>query len=367
MSLEIRTLSQMDCERATASSYSDDIIEILAQALRCAPTARPEDPILFLASIDGKMAGRMMITYGHISDNGQVLRVAAAQDHYTDPQFRGQGIGTKLIKKCLDLPLPCMWGGISGQARPLYDHLGFSFIDESPMYRLPLNAAGILHEWRNELYSVAPNRPEKKTASGAMRTVWASQKKALHSPTDAWRPIEYTKALLIAKRLAELRYRRFQVPWNLELISSELKGERPQHNAVVLRCEEKPGAERLITVKRRTADARFPMTRLRLPFADGHVNEIYPPIDDKSDALGIIKALSVQAKQWSYGNLSIYGMTAAVREACADIGLFPRGAKSVAIMPMGLDEQLAAAIRDPGNWWCRALNENDLEEAARVK
>lgn len=342
-----------------------ELHSLLSRALQESRNWKPADRIILVALDDGRPAGYVKFTYGHVTRHGQSMRVAAAQDLFTHPDYRGRGIGSGLISKSLEIGMPCLYSGISGQAMPLYRKLGFTFIDCAPVYQLPLRLRAIVREWRAWLYHMQDDAEmREKSALRALRMTLRARRNLLRVSAPAWRQLEMKEAVHEVRKMARVQSRMFQIPWSIDLLLSALNGDvRHMHAAVFTERFVAGGSCRLVTIYRQAANVRIPMTRRHLKLADGHLNEIYPPITDFASALGVLSAAARYAKDLGLDNMSIYAMTDQLRSACEHVGLVSSAAKSVAIQPLGLSEALALEIVRPENWWCRMANEEQLEEA----
>lgn len=361
--IECRWFTNEQAIGAIGDAASPQLSEILVGAAKSAPTAHGSDPVALIAFKGDAIAGWIWFTYGIITDNGHPIRVAAAQNLYTHPEFRGCGAGKMLIQESLNIGMPCIYSGISGQAMPLYQKLGFTFLDMCPIYRLPLNLGGLIRNWRAEYYGSA-----NLGIAGIARSLIKMRRitrHALSSRAGAWHIASIECARNAFDRISTHRARRFQVPWGRDYFLASLEGIRNNPTVVVLNNSASDLNEsRLVSIYRRDAEVRVPFTTHTARFIDGHVNEIYPPIENATSAIEIICTLSREARRTGVGCLSIYGMTAAIRQACEALGLSIQGEKRFAIRSGGLNESIAAELSKGENWWCRAMNEEQIEETA---
>lgn len=365
--IDYRWFRPQEIEKPDVPDRHRELQTLLARALQECRNWKPGDRVILVALDDGRPAGHVKFTYGQITRLGEKMRVAAAQDLFTDPRYRGQGIGSALISKSLEIGMPCLYSGISGQAMPLYKKLGFSFIDCAPVYQLPLSLLAFIREWRTWLYKLE-REPGTQSQKGALRALQMTlrSRRTLHNPAaTAWIRLDTREACEELGKLSKTHSRMFQVPWATGLVLSALKGDlRHMHAAVFEKAGSGGRVRHLVTIYRQRATLRIPLTLRQIELADGHLNEIYPPIGDLDSALGILRAVAQYGRRIRLDNLSIYAMTEELQSACERLGLASSASKSVAIQPLGVPNALAAEMVRPENWWCRMANEEQLEEAA---
>lgn len=341
---------------ATTSPYPKDVLQ---QALASAPTARDDEQLALLALREGQLAGWMWFTYGWFSDNGTRVRVASAQNHFTYERFRGLGIGTAIIVENLQLPMHCVFSGISAAAMPIYVKLGFHFFDEWPIYRLPLSAPGIARNWRAEHYARGGGF---KGALAGYQQVRRGMRDVLSAGTGNWQPIDGARVVDALCEIGTYRHRRFQMPWNLDAVDAAARGRDPNMHAFVLR--NATGEQRYASIYVREESVRLPLSSRHTVFRDGHVNEIYPPVEDVATAGAIVGTLAREARTRGLGSLSLYASTPALDQVLGGFGLRRQQRRILTVKPPVLDPAAPAPVQLAENWWCRALNEDQVEETA---
>ncbi len=355
--------SAKECNQEAHAAESTELQQYLVRAKRASPNAQPDDPVCFLALDGQKVVGRIQYTYGYISDFGKRIRIAVAQDLFTDPQYRGQGIGSKLISKCSEIGISWIGSGMSGQALPLFERLGFRFVDRSPIYQLPIGVTGIIKDWRARVYSRQREEGKSLSALAALRETLSSRKASLSSSTE-WTAISGVKAYEMLADITKNHYRRFQIPWNDDLLHSALHEQNPIFRAAVFERVEGTQTDRhLVTVYGKMTEVRLPLTSGTVEFSNGHLNEIFPPPRDRDSALTLLSAIASRAKGWSFKSLAVYAMTDSLKEACELLCLTTHHRKSVMFQPVGLSGEIAREVTKSANWWCRAMNEDEIEEA----
>lgn len=345
------------------SAKSEDALSRnLAGALRSSPNALNDDPIVLIAFENKEIAGWIRFTYGYVSDQGVLVRIAAAQNLFTDQRFRGMGIGTALIKQSLELPLPCIYSGISAAAMPLYEKLGFSFIHRWPVFRLPLSTSSAIRALRD--IRAQQEKDGKRGWLTPIRALVATKRCVWRTDSNHWQVMEPEDALRAFEALAKTKSARFQFPWNRGVVFESLKLTDNAHAAFVLENKRAGTGEKYyVSLYCRQADARVPFTDRKMTFSDAHLNEIYPPLTDSLVARELIAAVAKKASSIGIGCLSIYGHTTALTDACEGLEIHEQGKSSFAIRARTTEMDFNTAIEDPDYWWCRALNEDQLEEA----
>ena len=344
---------------------SPEIKDILQTALKSAKNTTPNDLIALLALNDKTIAGRILFTYGHISTPASNIRIAAAQKLLTNSGFRGQGIGSNLISKSLEIGMPCFYSGISNQAIQLYTRLGFSFIDQSPIYQMPIGTKGILREWRNRLGRASTTRRIKFQSIRALRETLSTRKAALKiAAASTLTILNKGLACSATKELMGHRHNYFQVPWNKAEMVKSANNENSKFKLLVFRntCTTQLPSH-FVNVYKKTDHVRLPRSSKKLEFMNGIVNEIYPPPTTLEVAIDILSTLTDNAKAMGFDNLSIYAMTPVIENACQAMGLNTYHRKSIAFQPANMKDDLTTLVLKPKNWWCRAVNEDYIEEA----
>jgi len=344
---------------------SSEIEKMLRKALKSAQNELASDFIALLALSGKDVAGSILFTYGHISTPDEIIRVAAGQALYTNPEFRGLGVATTLISKSLEIGIPCFYTGISAQAMPLYERLGFSFIDQSPIYQMPISSKGILREWRNRLGRI--NNAEQKPfkAVTVLNEILEIKNAALKkAPVSNLTALKADLACSTTDELMKTRHSQFQVPWNRDSMINAANGDSSKFRLLVLKNTSTAGqSAHFITIYKKVDHVRLPLTSRQLDLINGLVNEIYPPPETDEIAIDILSTLATNARAWGFDNLAFCAMTPSLEDACQSMGLNSYHCKVIAIQPIGMGEGLATSILKSENWWCRAITEDYLEEA----
>lgn len=346
-------------------SLSSEIVQTLKTSIKCAKNTIASDPISLLALSGNSVAGHISFTYGHVSTPEKTIRVAAASNLYTCTEFRGHGIGSALIEKSLEIGIPCFYTGISAQAMPLYKRLGFSFVDQSPIFQMPIGVKGILREWRNRLGSL--NKADQQSFNGVsvFHKILSVRRAALRkAATSTLITLQEDSASLAINDLMKIRNNHFQVPWDkVEMIKAS-SGKSSKFKLLVFNnTHAKDKAAHFVTVYKKIDQVRLPRTSKQLDLVNGLVNEIYPPPTTLATAVDILCILTANARAMGFDNLSFCAMNSILENACQAMGLNAYHHKSIAIKPIGMEEDLAISILKPDNWWCRAMDEDFIEEA----
>lgn len=347
------------------ANLSSEIEETLKNAIQFTQNTIASDPIALLALSGNSVAGRISFTYGYISTPTNVIRVAAASDLYTNTEFRGHGIGSTLIVKSLEVGIPCFYTGISDQAMPLYERLGFSFIDQSPIFQMPITVKGILREYRNRLGRLTKVDKQSFQSVSALHKTLSIRRTALKRASKPTLTIlQQDSAPLTTDYLMKIRNKQFQVPWNKSEMIKASNGKSSKFKLLVFKhTTEKEKTAHFVTVYTKIEKVRLPRTSRQLDLINGIVNEIPPPPTTLTTAIDILCILTANAGAMGFDNLSFCAMTPILENACQAMGLNTYHRKSISIKPIDMEESLTEAILKPENWWCRAMNENFIEEA----
>lgn len=318
-----------------------------------------KDDIICIAAVDkGCVIGRMLFTYGFIADGNKPLRVAAAQALMVSKKRQGEGIGGRLIKKSLEINILCIHSGLSGAAIPLFKKLGFSFIDDSPVFQAPLSMLGVFKDARHRFYAMKKNNiRDLFTAFFKSMSIW----KQVVKKSSKYHVLDKQSAIDMIDEILSVNVKRFQIPWNMDKVKGGINGVLNDYYAFVV--ESNTSERYFVSIYIKHAQFRLPLTDKLIAVKDGHVNEIYPPINDPKSALSILNTIAIHTRQLGYKNLSVYASTPVLLTACQSIGLDSRHNKTFAIKPINLQKELSELITDPSQWWCRAMNEDQVEEA----
>jgi putative acetyltransferase len=124
----IRTsLTEFDGNRPGTAYYDDDVLNMYEAYL-------PERSVYFVAEVDGKVVGGGGIQ--PLKDTDQ--NICELQKVYIDKEYRGKGIGKKIVQMCIDFAKKSNYDAIYLETFPnmigaqkLYKKLGFRFIDHA--------------------------------------------------------------------------------------------------------------------------------------------------------------------------------------------------------------------------------------------
>ncbi|RLA40598.1 MAG: hypothetical protein DRR42_25685 [Gammaproteobacteria bacterium] len=364
MEIEYRWFT-VDQSRALVSKANNgSLSSILKKALNSAQNACSNDVIALLA-LDGEtVAGRIFFTYGHFSSASGNIRIAAAQALFTTTEYRGRGIASTFASKCNEMNVPCFHSGLSHRSLRLFEKLGFYFIDRSPVYQIPIHSKGILKEWRNRLDRLNAEDRKLSNVARILSQVLKARRAVLKKNASEFFCLPPSLSCLAIEQLMETRYKPFQIPWDKDLVLGAVKGNNSRLRVLALKNKSKTSEEIFfITIYNEVRQVRLPGGAKKVTFMNGLVNEIYPPPPTKKVAISLLRSVTVMAKIWGFDNLSVCAMTLGLEEACQSLGLNYYGRKSLAIQPNGLNKDLADKVKEPENWWCRAFNEDMVEEA----
>jgi hypothetical protein len=334
-------------------------VDLLKKALLASPNVENHEQLAVFATEGEKVAGWMWFTYGYFADEKKLVRIASAQNHWTSEEFRGRGIGTGLVKETLKLPMYSVFSGPSGQGLPIHRKLGINFLDEWPIYRIPLLWAGKLRNWRAQIY----DEKSQRTPVQAYIDVERSRAQVLRGVRQGWEALAADDVCDGVAVLAKLRQKRFQFPWNCEAIWRAARCENDGMRTYLFRNPD--GKKFFVSVYLREECVRLPLTQKCVRLKEGHVNEIFPPIESESDAAAIVAILGRRSLEEGVDSLALYGSTSAIIAAMDRAGVPRIGARMVAIIPPRAEDAGTDAASLAKNWWCRVLNEEQVEETGR--
>ena len=344
---------------------SSELGEALTKALESANNTISGDLIAILALSDGIVAGRMFMTYGHISTPEKKIRVALGQAFYTKPEFRGRGIGTVLTSKYFEITSPKLRSGTSNQGLRVLKKFPHSFIDQSPIYQMPVGSKGILREWRNRMGRISKPKQDLFHPIRVLNKTRKTRATAIKkSSTSDFVILKSDMAISTTTELMKVRYRHFQVPWDKSSMTKAASGDVSKFRLVVFeKTVENVKTAHFVTIYKKVEHVRVPGTSRQLDLLNGLVNEIYPPPETLETAIEILGILTTKSKDWGFDNLAFCAMTPILVDACQSMGLNTYHCKRVGFEPGEMEDTMAKSIVLEENWWCRAVTEDFVEEA----
>ena len=99
-----------------------------AQSLAANPKARPEDPALILAELDGQYVGSHCLLWDRLYYRGKFLPMVWSNASYVHPDFRGKGIIAAIYEKTCSLGVPFGAFGMTAQVQRLLKATGLAYV-----------------------------------------------------------------------------------------------------------------------------------------------------------------------------------------------------------------------------------------------
>jgi len=319
-------------------------------------------PCAILALDDGRLVGRVLLTHFYLYVDGRMVRSMATQRLWVLPDYRKKAIGIALVLRTVRLGVPCLLAGVSRQMRDVLDSWkSFARIDSSPIFPVALTWSGLWRKakadhWQQARTDVGKDTRANKLAVVArcLRQSFAVGRGARVSVVRPENAIAGLDALL--RPLYQV-----QVPWRRTLLEDALAGRLSNCFAwIVERRRAELGQRYLLRMSLRSlrSGAHDTVDRRR---AD--LTEIYPPPADLLAARDLVSFAFHRARQLGAEAMHVYALTPPLQEYCRAQGLTPDDYKTVFIAAVGVDDAVAKQLRDHEGWWCRGVDETELEEA----
>ncbi len=351
------------------------------QALHPADTANPlsdfhlehfnhlhsEDVIAVIALDENEIVGRNLLSYCEISVAGEPINCIVSQRVYVKEEYRTKGVGVYVKMHLLRLGLPQLSSSVSAAMQKVYDSWGeYHRVDDSPIHSIPLTTASFLRDCRLDYYAQISNGENTGwlfLARHMLHKIKAATRLSLLPSGQAGKLLNGTEACSALEEIVNLQKLPIYTPWDKKKIKSALAGSEQGMKAWVYKTSN----QNKTTPYLLTAYIKYKATRVvgnqREKLKELHVNEIFPPVENKSDAIKIIHFVRKLAKTLSFDTVHIYAMTSELQQACHQLQLASFYNKSVYIVLRGVNEAQASLLIDPNNWWCRAINEEQFEES----
>jgi len=158
----IRDLAAFAREVAGKPAYADTSPTCLLRAVSQPhnPHASPEDVALLVAYHEGRCAGYHGLLPGMLSTAAGLSRLYWLITFYVAPEFRGRGIGARLVREALALDADLATTGITRAAERVYRSVGFRDLGELACRRLSVESYPRPARWLiyTAICSQLPNR-----------------------------------------------------------------------------------------------------------------------------------------------------------------------------------------------------------------
>ncbi|MFQ6024166.1 MAG: GNAT family N-acetyltransferase, partial [Acidiferrobacterales bacterium] len=328
---------------------------------------RPDQISNILAYDHDDVVGKIAITPCTLKLGGNYVPCIASGDLYVERDYRDKGVGSLLIFSMLSLNRTWVFGGASTDLLPLLlEWKRFKWIDENPIYYLPLSFAGAAKVFgvylRNRIASRAATEDLPDLPQGL--PTLAFWRRFPLSPD--LRPLSGLDAIKTTRELLTASVKPCQVPHNIPLIERALEGREEGLVALVIRVGTE-GPAHLITLYPTFEKLGIPaLNKLVRRLKVMTLNEIFPPPDDVSTVIGLLALGIAKARESGADIIKICGMNGSICDAARTLKALPLLRKTVfAVFSKDVVKSRPEVV-DPQNWWCRAVNEVQFSEATRI-
>lgn len=327
-----------------------------------------EDAVCGICAFDGdRMIGRISILYFNLLINGRGQRCAVGSNFMVLKEYRKSAVGLSILLKAMNLGMPYFEASVSRQMRGILEKMKqFYHVDNSPVFQLGLDKSGIVQiaSWDFYKKTMAPGfLSEMLTKMQVLSGSWLHGRKLLRLGKGKYELIKPEEGINIIEAHFTVPRAAVQIPWNRDLLVDGLSGKSRDFRAWLISLPSDSERYRLVTLYRRDRvlgqDARGNPKIIR----EAHLNEIYPPPGDDDPVMPLLAFASRQALKAGASVLHIHALTGGVENACRQLGLGSHISKAVFVAPGDIDVEIRKSLTDPGKWWCRAFNEDQLEEA----
>lgn len=329
----------------------------------------PDELVAVIATNDGKVIGRNFLFHCPILVGGNSVDCIISHNLFVAPEYRPKGIGTYVKMYVLKLGYPQISSGVSPAMQKVQDTWrAYAKIDSTPAFAIPVDALGMLRVAR--LVSSAPSDDSPKDGS----TIRSMMQQLRARAGLAW-PVNRHLSAYPGRQAAELldqvlEAERFpvQIPWNRDLIRTQLLNDKgnPKAWVVSVPTSSTGTTHYLITgylIPRTTRTLGTRTTKI----TELHINEIFPPVRDAVTAALLLGFAAQKGRKIGASIVQLYATTKALKLACIEGGLRSFHSKHVYIAPNTNNPKALELLRDPSNWWCRAINETQFEEIALAR
>lgn len=335
-------------------------------AIRCSQDILPDEVCGIVAFDDAKAVARIGLFYTQILIDGRLQKCAVGSGFFVDQNYRDRAIGLAILLKALTLGVPYIEASVSGQMFNILRKLQkFKRVDRNRVFQVPVDCAGILQMARWDLYSqnnqAASYIVDKLRKARIIGSLWRQRQRIARATSTVVQVMEADQALEYCLDHFHKACFRVQLPWTVVGLRRALSGDDPNHAAWLLKVGD--GGPWLVSLYRRARVLGYDDTGQPRMLLEAHLNEIYPPPNSVSSVLPLLSFALKHAMNMTTQVMHIHAMTPAIFEACKQSGLHSRTEKSIFIAPVGVDDATRTVLSDAGNWWCRAISEDQFEES----
>jgi hypothetical protein len=282
-------------------------------------------------------------------------------------EYRKSAVGLSILLKAMNLGFPYFEASVSRQMRGILEKMKqFHHVDSSPVFQLGLDRSGIVQiaSWEFYKETSKPGFMSEMTWKARLLSGnWLRSRKLLRHETVRHELINPEKAITIIEKTFSIPHAMVQIPWNRNLLIEGLSGRNRDFRAWLISLPSDSEPYRLVTLYRRDRvlgqDGQGNPNIIR----EAHLNEIYPPLEREAPIVSLLAFASRQALKAGASVLHIHALTAGIEDACRTLGLSSHISKAVFVATGAIEPEIGKTLADPGKWWCRASNEDQLEEA----
>jgi hypothetical protein len=328
----------------------------------------PDEVVAVVAEDNGNFVGRTLLAHTDILVGDRLQRCAVGANLWAEKTYRKRAVGIKILWKVLDLGFSYVGADSSADSRRLFERaMQFHRVDDSPVYGAGIDLGGAV---RMSRLSIQAKRGggvglSQLGHAATLARMLLGRRRLLGGLRPGWTVVSPGEAASLLSEVASLREdRRVYLPWNRSLLVAALHGERADVCAWVLsKGGDGPGGALLVSMYMGGQTLGLWRRRDVRTVRVARLAEAFPPVEDEDTARHVISFVARQAEQRGASTLFVYAMTAGLELACRRLGLSRLSEKTVFIAPGDLDDKVAAKLSDSRRWWCRAINENQFEEA----
>lgn len=325
----------------------------------------PDETVAILATDGGRIVGRILLAHSDVLVDGTPRRFLVGRNLLVREEYRRHAVGIQLLARVMRLGKPYIAASVSAEMGRIFDAWrNFHRVDATPVYALGLDRYGVARTTRlalQQLHAAGKRVALLDTVRGVLARAWRALGTLIMVPGGFARlPADEAEAAL--ESIARTRRFRVQIPWHRDTVVAALRRGTGNCRAAVFRDRRSSCAPaRLLTLYFRTIEGGVYSVRDVRQLRVAYLNEVFPPLDDDRTARYAVGLAAREARSAGAGILFVCAATPALERACAGLDLAMR--RSIYVTPAGLDPAAATAVVEPGNWWCRAVNENQFEES----